>query len=374
MKRFSCIVGCILVALCIGQVFASDMTFAYTGVATYDEQPASMTLDVTGNQVTGTLTKPGVCESGIRLTSTTLMLTGVLSGGPWEGTGTISGTWTGGDTICGTQLTEADGYPQQGTFTISANDQAVQLLRTGAAPLPSGWTYDFGPTGQVYQGSSKLPPPVLDITTSSNVQDYTPSDRKKSFSVNDERVYLWVELGPLYGGEQLQIVWRDPAGKEYYTSDYVVDDPTATGYEWWETYDIYSYISIAGYDPAQRPGSWSADVNLDGKKLLSQAVPVTAPSSGSGILSGLSPVPSAPSVGQDILFTLQVNNPPTVPSYSWDMGEAFFNGQPVAWTDQPSFTYAYSKPGTYTVTVRVRDKDNYSTILDEKSWTIEVHK
>jgi hypothetical protein len=86
---------------------------------------------------------------GRRLTETTLVLTGTLTGA-WEGTGTILGNWTGGDKVCGNQLTVADGYPQNGTFTITMRGKTVQLLRTGAPPLPSGWTYDFGPTGRTY--------------------------------------------------------------------------------------------------------------------------------------------------------------------------------------------------------------------------------
>jgi hypothetical protein len=373
MKLFIRILGFLLVLLISGSAYAADMTFAYAGVATYDQQPATMNLAFTGTQVTGSLSKPGICEPGIRLTSTTLTLTGTLTGGPWEGIGTISGTWTGGDTVCASQLTLADGYPQQGTFTITADDRVVKLLRTGAAPLPSGWTYDFGPTGQVYSGLSKLPPPVLDITTATNVQDYVPVDRKKTFSVDDERAYLWVEFGPFAGGEKVQIIWRDPAGNQYFTSDYVVPDPADSGYERWKTYRLFSYINIVGNDPEKQPGTWSADVYLEGKKLLSQQVPITSPTSG-GILSDLSYIPSAPTQGSDIQFTLRVQNPPVQPSYSWDMGEAFFKGQPVAWTDVPSFSYSYSKSGSYKVTVRVRDKDNYSTILDEKSWTVVVHK
>ena len=62
--------------------------------------------------------KEGVCEDDFRLTSTDLEFTGTLSGGLWEGTGSIQGIWTGGDYACDNLLTLADGYPNQGTFTI----------------------------------------------------------------------------------------------------------------------------------------------------------------------------------------------------------------------------------------------------------------
>jgi len=363
----------IMVIISANVVYAADANFAYSGVATYDEQPATMNLAITGTAVTGTLSKPGVCESNIRLTSTTLTLNGALAGGSWEGSGTISGTWTGGDSVCGTQLTIADGYPQQGTFTISYDGSTVQLLRTGAAPLPSGWTYDFGPTGQVYTPPAAFPVPILDYTTTSLVDDnYLNSDRKSAFSITDNNVYTWTELGPVYGGEQVQIIWKDPSGKEYYTSNYVISDPSEQNLEFWETYTLYSYINIAGWDPAQNPGTWTSNIYINGKFLYSQPFTISAPSSGGGILTGLSYLPSSPVTGQDITFTVNTNNPPANPSYSWDMGEAFFDGQPVAWTGEPTFTYNYYNPGRYTVTVQLRDKDNYTTILDEKSWDVVV--
>jgi hypothetical protein len=372
MKTWYLILIVILLLICASSgAPAPDMTFEYSGVATYDGLPATMNLAITGTQVKGTLSKPGVCESNVRLTTTSLTLTGTVSGGSWEGDGSISGTWTGGDSVCGNQLTIADGYPQQGTFTITSDENTVQLLRTGAAPLPSGWTYDFGATGKVYTPSAALPPPVLGYTITSGVDDnYRFVDKKKAYSGTDKRVYFWVQIGPVYGGEKVKVIWKDPDGNEYYTSDYEVADPAESGYESWKDYSLYSYIEIAGWDPASKPGTWTAEMYFNGKYLLSDTFTIT--SSGSGILKGLSFVPSSPTTEDDIQFTLTVQNPPAKPSYSWDMGEEFFAGQPVAWTDVPSFTYGYSKPGTYHVTVAVRDKDNYSTILEKKSWDVGI--
>ena len=146
------VVGLIVFAFC-GSVMAQQMTYQYSGYATYDNQPATMTLTFARTGVTGTLSKEGECGDGIRLTETRLALTGSLTG-QWEGTGVITGTWTGGDSVCGNPLTAADGYPQNGTFKITMTGNTVQLLRTGAPPLPSGYTYDFGATGRVYSGDT----------------------------------------------------------------------------------------------------------------------------------------------------------------------------------------------------------------------------
>jgi hypothetical protein len=148
----------ILVVVCCSDIVIADMTFSYSGTATYDLQPATMVLTISGTTVTGTLIKEGVCKPNIRLTDTNLRLTGALTG-EWEGTGTIAGNWTGGDSICMDQLTINDppGWPQAGTFIITKEGDTVKLLRTGNPPLPSGWTYNFGATGKVYTGSQEWP-------------------------------------------------------------------------------------------------------------------------------------------------------------------------------------------------------------------------
>jgi hypothetical protein len=156
MKKRYVILWLFLAVCYSGIVFAANMTFNYDrGVATYDGQPATMTLVISGTVVTGTLNKKGVCESNIRLTDTNLALTGTLTG-VWEGNGIINGTWTGGDSICGQQLTITHGYPANGTFTITKQGNTVKLLRTGAPPLPSGFTYNFGETGKIYTGNSDM--------------------------------------------------------------------------------------------------------------------------------------------------------------------------------------------------------------------------
>lgn len=115
------------------------------GYATYDGQNASMELKFSGANVTGSLKKDGACEPNIRLTETRLTLTGTIVSGNWsDGTATINGNWTGGDWLCGDWLTATNGYPRNGTFTISRQGNNIRLLRTGPTPvLPTGWTYDF---------------------------------------------------------------------------------------------------------------------------------------------------------------------------------------------------------------------------------------
>lgn len=356
-----------------GMVLATSMTFGYTGVATYDNQPATMNLVITGTTVTGTLTKPGICESNIRLTNTNLALTGTLTGG-WEGTGTITGTWTGGDTVCGNQLTIADGYPVAGTFTITTQGNTVRLLRTGAAPLPSGWTYDFGATGNVYQpGSSEnTATQILNIWTLGTVYNQPTSDTtlhlEKDTKITKILTYHWNDGKGTDTPGQIMIVGpsqtytfsaRGEPGMGGVPNAYWIVEPNQV-----LTPGTYR-IQVSD------ESSWSQNSETGGKG-VTQVWGIEENTSGNNILQDLSYSPSSPTVDNDIGFTLKVSNPPADPSYEWDMGEAFFAGQPVAWVGIPSFTYSYSKPGVYHVTVSVRDKQNYSTILDKKSWDVTV--
>lgn len=122
-------------------------SFSYSGTRTGDGRPAQLSFTVSGTSVTaGNLYATGVCESSIRLTTTSVSFTGVLSGSWESATGSINATWTGGDSICGTQLTAADGYPTSGSLTIGMSGGKVVLQRmiSGAEP------YQFSPSGAVY--------------------------------------------------------------------------------------------------------------------------------------------------------------------------------------------------------------------------------
>jgi hypothetical protein len=125
----------------------TSMSFSYAGTATADGRPAQLSFTISGTSVTGgTLYATGTCANNIRLTTTNIAFTGVLSGSWESATGMISASWTGGDSVCGTQLTAVDGYPQSGSLTISLASGKVQLQRiiSGAEP------YEFSPTGQTY--------------------------------------------------------------------------------------------------------------------------------------------------------------------------------------------------------------------------------
>ena len=363
----------VLVLSCSGVVVAASMDFGYSGVATYDGQPATMDLVITGTAVTGTLFKVGVCEPNIRLTSTNLVLTGTLTG-VWEGTGTIAGTWTGGDSVCGNQLTIADGYPQTGTFTITKQGNTVKLLRTGTAPLPSGWTYDFGATGKVYSSGSpgNQAIQILNIWTLGAVDNHPTADTilqvDKETNITKILTYHWNDGKGTDNPGKIMIT--GPSGTYTYNAR---GEPGMGGVP--NAYWIVEpnlVLSPGTYKiQVSDIATWSQNSETGGKG-VTQVWGIEKSGSSTDILKDLTYSPSSPATDEDIEFTLVVNNPPDDPSYEWDMGEAFFEGQPVAWVGVPSFSYSYSQPGVYKVTVAVRDKKNYSTILDKKSWDVQV--
>lgn len=131
----------------------APMTFGYSGIATADGRAAQLTFSISGTTVTGTLYATGTCATNIRLTTTNIAFSGVLSG-PWESaSGSISATWSGGDSVCGTQLTEVDGYPTSGSLVISMVGSRVQLQRLIGNAEP----YEFAPTGAKYTPSAACP-------------------------------------------------------------------------------------------------------------------------------------------------------------------------------------------------------------------------
>lgn len=59
-------------------------------------------------------------------------------------------------------------------------------------------------------------------------------------------------------------------------------------------------------------------------------------------------------------FEVTLENGPRVPSYSWYFNYTPDAKQADAWTGVPQCKYTYYKAGTYTITVKVRDKNKYS--------------
>lgn len=76
---------------------------------------------------------------------------------------------------------------------------------------------------------------------------------------------------------------------------------------------------------------------------------------------------------KEVAFEVTVENGPRVPSYAWYFGETPGSKQADAWTAVPQCKFTYSRAGTYTVTVKIRDKNKYSQgDLAVGSWQVVV--
>ncbi len=110
---------------------------------------------------------------------------------------------------------------------------------------------------------------VLDYTMASSVNELTGDviTRTSVFLSTDSKVYSWLNLSNVVTGT-LEWRWYSPDNNLYYTTSYNVPKPIGASY--WETYDAWHNINIAGTKAADLPGSWHVDVYLNGKYLLTE--------------------------------------------------------------------------------------------------------
>jgi|GEM_PF-4053242 len=83
-------------------------------------------------------------------------------------------------------------------------------------------------------------------------------------------------------------------------------------------------------------------------------------------------VPERLVVRKEAAFEATVENGPPVPSFEWSFGESS-PARTDSWTAVGQCKYTYYKPGTFTITVKLRDKNNYAKgYLATASWQVTV--
>jgi len=83
-------------------------------------------------------------------------------------------------------------------------------------------------------------------------------------------------------------------------------------------------------------------------------------------------VPERLVVQKEAAFEVTVENGPRVPSFEWSFGESS-PARTDSWTAVAQCKYTYFKTGTFTVTVKLRDKNNYAKgYLATASWQVTV--
>ena len=86
-----------------------------------------------------------------------------------------------------------------------------------------------------------------------------PTDSASRFAPTDARAFCWTKVAREAIGRRIEWRFYDPSGALYFQSG-----RTADRYNW-------GYIRIAGWTPADRPGTWRVDVYIDGELQLSRS-------------------------------------------------------------------------------------------------------
>jgi hypothetical protein len=109
---------------------------------------------------------------------------------------------------------------------------------------------------------------LLDHAMASNVDESTNNviTRTNVFSGTDSKAYSWLSLGNARAGT-VEWRWYSPGDVAYRTVSVNIPAPSGA---YWDAYNVWSYITIAGDNAANLPGNWHVDVYLDDQKLLTE--------------------------------------------------------------------------------------------------------
>lgn len=172
--------------------------------------------------------------------------------------------------------------PNKGLYWFNKGDALLELGRTSEADEAYAKASELGygnftPTSKAISNGSALAPKsstfVKDHIMASNVDESTNNviTRAYEFSNTDSKAYSWLSLGKA-GNGAVNWMWYSPDGDLYRTE--TVDIPTPSG-DYWPSYNVWSYIYIAGDNAAKLPGDWHVDVYLDGQKEFTEYFSIT---------------------------------------------------------------------------------------------------
>jgi tetratricopeptide (TPR) repeat protein len=178
--------------------------------------------------------------------------------------------------------------PNKGLYWFNKGDTLKELGRTSEAEAAYAKASELGygnfsSTNEVTIDSPSPAPStfVKDHIMASNVDESTNNviTRAYTFSSTDSKAYSWLSLGKAET-DTVKWMWYSPDGNLYRTE--TVDIPIPSG-DYWPSYNVWSYIYIAGDNAANLPGDWYVDVYLDGQKAFTEYFsisgdPSTAPS------------------------------------------------------------------------------------------------
>ena len=89
---------------------------------------------------------------------------------------------------------------------------------------------------------------------------YNPINPKKIFDQANAKATTWASILKVSNPLTLKWIFYEPNGSQYATTTYNVPDPQASGHQYWNYYDTWSWINVAGSAVADKCGEWSVDV------------------------------------------------------------------------------------------------------------------
>lgn len=157
-----------------------------------------------------------------------------------------------------------------------------------------------------------------------------------------------------------------PAGafREQHTYKWVKELPEAL------EADLHRQISRANFQGVR---SGKPDMSVAVQARTAEAPGLVKTVAGSNVrITQLRHVPERLVVMKEAAFEVTVENSPRVPSFAWSFGETSPT-RTDSWTNVAQCKYTYFKTGTFTVTVKLRDKNNYAKgDLAVGSWQVTV--
>ncbi len=121
---------------------------------------------------------------------------------------------------------------------------------------------DYPPTGN-------QSPRIIDHAMAGSVEELSMEaiDRREAFFTSDIKACSWISVGDILSKHLAEWKWYSPDGGLYQTRSREIPLPSS---DFWNWYNVYSCMDIAGSDASKMPGSWHVDIYLDDKKILTE--------------------------------------------------------------------------------------------------------
>lgn len=101
-----------------------------------------------------------------------------------------------------------------------------------------------------------------------------PVSRTNEFVSTDEQAVSWVEIGPLSSTHEVEWNWYSPSGDLYLNDGPVKIGELGQAFDDWPA---WSQIDLAGATASTLPGSWTVDILVDGRPLVTEHFTIREP-------------------------------------------------------------------------------------------------